>query len=116
MSYTEKNGKPGRVTLPNKALADAYALRVKGATVEEIGGDARPVTVTVCPVATLEVQRDAAKQFYPTAAERRGYVGEGRERDDYTVEQRGEMVMEYVSQGRLMGGDVNDLLDDVAGL
>ena len=107
--YEGKGGKPETMVVGSQDLAERVAKSLKNATFEPCDADAPEVAVTTCPPAGAVEQLVASKAYYdrhwnPIAGE----AGE-------TSEQRAERRMEYVSQGRLYGGNVNDLLADLDG-
>ena len=126
VTYLEKSGQPGKPVMfadADRVKAEAYARTLKKGKVEEVAADVAPARVEVGPLATAQLQREAAAAYYPTRAERAGYapprgayVGSAeRERERINeAERAAELRFEHVTQGRLYGGDVNDLLDEAA--
>ena len=110
VTYTGKDGKPATSAQMSKKVATMYAKTVKGGVVVpvESGAHVPEVQVTVCKPAGLEDLKASAKAYYD-----RHWNPRAPSEETITSEQRAEREVEYVTQGRLMGGNVNDLLDDL---
>ena len=108
--YEGKGGKPETMVVGSEAVAAKLVKGLKNAVVEPCEVAAPPVTVTACPPAGAVEQRVASLAYYNEHWNpHRGSTGVE------TAEQRAEREHEYVTQGRLYGGNVNDLLADLNG-
>lgn len=111
VTYTGKDGKPATSAQMSEKVATMYAKTVRHGVVKPVESSAPvpEVQVTVCKPAGLEDLKASAKAYYDRHWNPRAPSTE----ETVTSEQRAEREVEYVTQGRLMGGDVNDLLDDL---
>lgn len=110
VEFTDKSGKAQRSVFGDDAAAAKYAATIKGAKLVPVAAVVPVPTVTVCKPATAEDVKASTGAYYD-----RHWNPRADREEAVTSEQRAERRMEYVSQGRLMGGDVNDLLADLDG-
>lgn len=108
VEFTDKSGKAQRSVFGDDKMAAKYAATIKGAKLVPVEAAVPVVAVTVCKAATAEDVKASTSAYYD-----RHWNPRADREEVVTSEQRAERRMEYVSQGRLYGGDVNDLLSDL---
>jgi len=109
ISYQDKNGKPTSVIVDSLEVAQKIAKSLKNCTFSEVDVDAPKVEVKVCPPGTDEAQREATNAFYaPVKAARRGTVV----REDESVENQAERMMEHFGAARDAGQPLEDAWRD----
>lgn len=74
-------------------------------------------TVTKCPDGTAELQREASRSFFPSSAQRAGYLPSPKpvKRDASDIEHDAERRMELFGAARASGMSVSDALDECNG-
>lgn len=108
--YEGKGGKPETMVVGSSEIATRLAKGLKNAVIEPCDVTAPSVAVTACPPAGAAEQHVASRAYYDKHWNPRRSTA-----SEETAEQRAEQRMEYVSQGRLYGGNVNELLADLDG-
>jgi hypothetical protein len=111
VTFTQKNGTPGKATFPSEALANSYARTVKAAKVEPVEAEVAPVVVKACPVGTVDAQKAASRDFYLTTKRGDLYVP-APVRAAQVSESEGETMMEHFNECRVMGVSSEDAWTD----
>lgn len=111
VSFVAKNGVIESRTFGTRQMAEGYARCVKKPTIEEVVGEAPTPTVTVCPTATEDMQRQAAKEYYMQTKGGEKYVPRAQ-REAMASENRAERMAEHFADARAAGQAMEDAWSD----